>query len=321
MAATAIRPWTVLVTAPRACQAIDKYRDSLQCAGCRVIAHPTLERLGEDELLPLVGDIDGIVCGDDRITDRVLAAAPRLKVIAKWGTGIDSIDLDAAKARGIAVCNTPDAFSDPVADSVIGYVLLFARQLDGMTSDMRGGAWSRRQLRALSECTIGIVGFGNIGAAVARRAASFRMQILACDIRPLDGPAVATPGVTLTTMDALLAGSDFVTLHADLRADNRHLIDAGRLALMRPSAVLINTARGPLVDETALIRALREGRLAGAALDVFEQEPLPAASPLRDMPNVYLAPHNSNSSAAAAERVHVNTIRNVLEALTGVTQS
>ena len=183
------------------------------------------------------------------------------------------------------------------------------------------GIWSRRQLRALSECTIGIVGFGNIGAAVARRAASFRMRILACDIRPIDGQAVATPGVTLTTLDEVLAGSDFVTLHADLRADNRHLMDEARFAILRPSAVLINTARGPLVDETALISALRDGRLAGAALDVFEQEPLPAASPLRHMPNVYLAPHNANSSAAAAERVHTNTIRRVLEALTGVTQS
>lgn len=321
MAANGTRPWTVLVTAPRACQAIDRYREALQAAGCRVVVHPALERLGEDDLLALVGDIDGIVCGDDRITDRVLAAAPRLKVIAKWGTGIDSIDRDAAAARGIAVCNTPDAFSDPVADSVIGYVLLFARELDHMTNDMRAGIWSRRQLRALSECTIGIVGFGNIGAAVARRAASFRMRILACDIRPIDGQAVATPGVTLTTLDEVLAGSDFVTLHADLRADNRHLMDEARFAILRPSAVLINTARGPLVDETALISALRDGRLAGAALDVFEQEPLPAASPLRHMPNVYLAPHNANSSAAAAERVHTNTIRRVLEALTGVTQS
>jgi D-3-phosphoglycerate dehydrogenase / 2-oxoglutarate reductase len=322
MAAIATR-WTVLVTAPRACQAIDTYRDRLSAAGCQVIAHPALERLDEDELLPLVGDIDAIVCGDDRITARVLAAAPRLRVIAKWGTGIDSIDRDAARARGIAVCNTPDAFSDPVADTVMGYVLLFARRLDGMASDMSAGAWSRRQLRALSECTIGIVGFGNIGAAVARRAAAFRMRILACDAKPIGtgDPAIAAPGVTIAPIDQLLAESDFVTIHADLRPDNRHMIDARRLALLRPSAVLINTARGPLVDEEALISALREGRLAGAALDVFEHEPLPATSPLRHMPHVYLAPHNANSSAAAAERVHANTIRCLLEALTGVTQS
>jgi D-3-phosphoglycerate dehydrogenase len=321
MAQTETRPWTVLVTAPRACQAFEKYREALSGAGCRVIAHPALERLDEDELLAIVGNIDGIVCGDDRITDRVLAAAPKLKVIAKWGTGIDSIDRDAAAARGVVICNTPDAFSDPVADSVMGYVLLFARQLDVMTGDMRAGAWSRRQLRALSECTIGIVGLGNIGQAVARRAAAFRMRILACDIKPIDAAAAAIPDLTMTMLDDVLAGSDFVTLHADLRSANRHLIDARRLGLLRPSAVLINTARGPLVDENALVSALREGRLAGAGLDVFEQEPLPATSPLRAMPNVYLSPHNANSSAAAAERVHTNTIRGVLDALSGVTRS
>jgi D-3-phosphoglycerate dehydrogenase len=302
----------VLVTAPRAYQSIETYRDQLAAAGCQVRAYASRERLSEAELLPLVTDIDAIICGDDRITDRVLAAAPRLRVIAKWGTGTDSIDHAAARARGIAIRNTPDAFSDPVADSVLGYVLLFARQLDGMTFDMRAGEWVRRPLRALSECTLGIVGFGDIGSAVARRAVSFRMRVLASEIRPI---ADRPNGVIVTTLEALLAESDFVTLHADLRPENHHLIDAARLAMMRPAAVLINTARGPLIDEAALVDALAGGRLAGAALDVFEHEPLPAASPLRRFSNVYLSPHNANSSHAAAERVHANTIRSLLEAL------
>lgn len=315
MTATRSLPWTVLVTASRACKDIDRYRQALGDAGCHVEAHPALERLDAADLLPLVSDVDAIICGDDCLTAQVIAAAPRLKVIAKWGTGIDSIDRDAARQRGIRVCNTPDAFSEPVADSVLGYMLLFARGLDRMTAEMRAGCWSHMPLRALSDCTLGIVGFGNIGTAVARRAAACRMRILAYDVRPLDRHAAAALGVHVASLDQVLAESDFVTLHADLRDDNRHLIGAGQLALMRPSAMLINTARGPLVDEDALVSALRAGRLAGAALDVFGQEPLPETSPLRDMANVYLAPHNSNSSPAAAERVHVNTIRQVIHAI------
>jgi D-3-phosphoglycerate dehydrogenase len=308
--------WKVLVTAPRALPVLERYQRELGAAGCAVDSRVPLERFEEVELLPFVGDVDALICGDDRITDRVLAAAPRLKVIAKWGTGIDSIDCEAAARRGVAVRNTPNAFSDPVADSVLGYILLFARRLDRMTDDVRRGGWSHVPLRALSECTLGIVGLGNIGTAVARRAAPFGMRVLACDVRPLNGRAAETADVGVVPLEQLLADSDFVSLHADLRPENGHLMNAERLALMRPSAVLINTARGPLIDEAALVTALRSGRLAGAALDVFETEPLPGTSPLRALPNVHLAPHNANSSPAAADRVHANTIRNVLNALT-----
>lgn len=311
--------WRVLITAPRAHPVLDRYRDQLGAAGCAVESRVPLERFDESELLPMVGDADALICGDDRVTDRVLAAAPRLKVIAKWGTGIDSIDREAAARRGIAVCNTPNAFSEPVADSVLGYILLFARQLDRMSADVRGGGWTHVPLRALAECTLGIVGFGNIGKAVARRAAAFGMRLLACDVRPVGRDVVEELGVEIVALERLLAESDFVTLHADLRPENRRLMNAERMAQMRPTAVLINTARGPLVDEAALIAALQQGRLAGAALDVFETEPLPAGSVLRELPNVYLAPHNANSSAAAAERVHASTIGSVLRVLAAST--
>jgi phosphoglycerate dehydrogenase-like enzyme len=151
---------------------------------------------------------------------------------------------------------------------------------------MREGQWRHVSLRALSECTLGIVGFGHIGSAVARRAAGFRMNVLACDIKPLAGAVADELGVRIVSLEQLLASSDFVSLHADLRPCNRGLINDARLALMRPTAVLINTARGPLIDEAALIRALKDGRIAGAALDVFEIEPLPTSSPLRQLPNV-----------------------------------
>lgn len=310
--------WRVLVTAPRAHPVIDRYRHELGAAGCVVEAHFPVERFEEHELLPLVGDVDGIICGDDRITDRVMDAAPRLKVIAKWGTGIDSIDCDSASKRGIAVCNTPDAFSEPVADTVFGYILLFARQLDRMSDDVRNGRWSHVTLRALSECTLGIIGLGNTGTAVARRAAAFRMRVIAYDVRQTVANAAESLGVRFLPLAELLSECDFVSLHADLRPENYKLMNEERLALMRPSAVLINTARGLLIDEPALISALQGGRLAGAALDVFEVEPLPESSVLRTIPNVYLAPHNANSSVAAAERVHANTIRNIIYVLTGL---
>lgn len=309
--------WKVLVSAPRALAQIDRYRRELEAAGCTVVAQPVLERLEEQDLLPLVGDIDGMICGDDKITARVLEAAPRLRVISKWGTGIDSIDLEAARQRGIAVCNSPGAFSDPVADTVLGYILLFARCLDRMATDMRDGLWQRVPLRSLRETKLGIVGLGNSGRAVARRAAAFGMEVLAntlpTDFQPETHEAIARP-VPLPT---LLAESDFVTLHADLRPDNRHLIGPEQLRLMKPTSILINTARGSLVDEPALIAALSDKRIAGAALDVFEQEPLPPDSPLRSLPNVYLAPHNANASEAAAERVHEQSIRNLLRVLGG----
>ncbi len=310
--------WTVLVTAPRACEAIDRYRRELGGIGCTLVVRPPVERHEEAAMLALVPGMDALVCGDDRITARVIDAAPGLKVIAKWGTGIDAIDLDHAAVRGVPVRNTPDAFSEPVADTVLGYILLAARGLDRMTADVRAGKWERVPLVALGECTLGIVGFGHIGQAVARRAAAFGLRVLACD----DGPVQAAAdrlGVRLVPMEAVLADSDFVTLHADLRPANRHLMGAEQLARMRRSAVLINTARGALIDEPALAEALGAGVIAGAALDVFEDEPLPGTSPLRDLPNVHLAPHNANSSPLAAERVHANTIRNVIEFLGPVT--
>lgn len=308
--------WNILITAPRACEALETYRRGLEPVGCRLLVHPPRERHDEAGLLPLVPDVDGMICGDDRVTARVIDAAPRLRVIAKWGTGIDSIDCQAARRRGVAVRNVPGAFSDPVADTVLGYVLLFARRLDAMDADVRAGRWVHLPLVSLREATLGVVGFGSTGRAVARRAVAFGMTTLACDIRPIEAEA-ATLGVRTVSLDELLAGSDFITLHADLRPESRQMIDARRLAMMRPSAVLINTARGALVDEEALTDALRGGRLAGAALDVFAEEPLPRTSPLRGLPNVRLAPHNANSSSLAASRVHEIAMRNVMQVLRG----
>jgi phosphoglycerate dehydrogenase-like enzyme len=194
-------------------------------------------------------------------------------------------------------------------------MLAFARCQPWMDRAVKSGVWEKIPGRALHECTLGIIGVGTIGRTVARRARAFGMTTLGNDIVAIDHVFLAETGVEMTSLDDLLARADFVSVHCDLNPTSFHLIDARALGRMRPTACLINTARGPIVEEPALVAALQAGTIAGAALDVFEVEPLPPDSPLCRMDNVLLAPHNANSSPAAWERVHWNTIRNLLDGL------
>jgi D-3-phosphoglycerate dehydrogenase len=189
-----------------------------------------------------------------------------------------------------------------------------------MDRDMKTGIWEKIPGRALSECTLGVVGIGNIGKAVIRLGCAFGMQILGNDIIEIDPDFVLENGVEMTSLDDLLRRSDFVSLNCDLNLTSYRLINTLSIRLMKPTSVIINTSRGTIIDEQALIGALQSGTIAGAALDVFEEEPLPLESPLRQMETVMLAPHNANSSPAAWERVHWNTIRNLLDGL-GITPS
>ena len=307
--------WRVLVSAPYMLPVLSEYHSIFEENDVEVIAASVRERLSEAELLPLVGDVDGAICGDDRFTERVLRAAPRLRVISKWGTGIDSIDLQAAGRLGIRVCNTPGAFTDPVADTVMGYILAFARQLHWMDQDIRAGRWQKPLCVSLQERVLGVVGVGNIGVAVARRAVAFGMHVLGNDIVEIPASFLADTGLKVVSLDQLLAETDFVSLNCDLNPTSYHLIGQRELALMKPTAYLINASRGPVVDEQALVHALQERQIAGAALDVFEEEPLPPDSPLRALDNCLLAPHNANSSPQAWRRVHESTIHNLLKGL------
>jgi len=304
---------TVLVSAPYMIPVIDQFRPLLERYGIELMIVPVSERLNEEELLALAGKFDGALCGDDQYTARVLeACAPRLKVISKWGTGIDSIDQQAAARLGIMIGRTPNAFTLPVADTVFGYMLAFVRRQPWMDRVMKQGIWDKIPGRSLSECTLGVIGVGNIGKAVIRRARAFGMHILGNDIVEIAPDFIRENEFQMTSLEDLLHRADFVSLNCDLNPTSYHLMNQRTLAWMKPTAVLINTARGPVVDEPALVRALQNGVIAGAALDVFEKEPLPLDSPLRQMDNVMLAPHNANSSPAAWERVHRNTIRNLL---------
>lgn len=307
--------WRVLVSAPYMQRALDEYRPQFDKRDIELIVPPVRERLSEAELLEWIDNVDGVIAGDDQFTEQVLQEAPRLKVISKWGTGIDSIDCEAAERLGIRVCNTPGAFTDPVADTVMGYVLTFGRQLSWMDRDMREGRWEKRQSVSLRECTLGVIGVGDIGKAVIRRAVAFGMAVLGNDIVDLPTLFVTETGLEVLSKDELLCRADFVSLNCTLNPTSYHLIGERELGLMKPTTYLINTSRGPVIDEPALVNALQQDQIAGAALDVFEEEPLPADSPLRKFDNVLLAPHNANSSPAAWQRVHENTIRNLLEGL------
>ncbi len=308
--------YSVLLTAPYMIPFVDRFQPVFEKYDLELIVPDVRERMEEADLLRYAGQFDGAICGDDRYTERVIqACAPRLKVISKWGTGVDSIDAGACSRYGVKLCRTLNAFTLPVADTVLGYILSFARRLPWMDREMKSGKWQKISGKSLSEYTLGVIGIGNIGKAVTRRARTFGMTILGTDIVPIDPAFITETGIEMTSLEKLLAGSDFISVNCDLNPTSYHLINHDSLSWVKPGAVLINTARGPIVDEKALIEALQAERLAGAALDVFEFEPLPLESPLLKMDNVLLAPHNSNSSPAAWERVHWNTIRNLMEGL------
>ena len=309
--------YKVLVTAPYMQMVIERFRSLFEKENIELVIPPKKERFEEKQLLEMVADVDGVICGDDRFTKRVLQAAPKLKVLSKWGTGIDSIDQEACKELGITVCNTPNAFSNSVADTVLGYILCFARRLPWLDRAMRQGQWQKIPSVALHECTLGVIGVGNVGKEVIRRATAFDMCVLGNDLVEMPSDFLAETGIEMMSKEKLLKEADFVSLNCTLNSTSFHLISDTEFALLKPSAVVINTARGPIIDEPALIRALQNKQIAGAALDVFEIEPLPSDSPLLQTDNVLLASHNANSSIEAWEKVHQNTIRNLLDALKG----
>ncbi len=308
--------YKVLLSAPYMLPFIARFQPVFEHYSCELVIPEVNERMEADEILAYAGQFDGTICGDDRYTPEVIRqCAPRLKVISKWGTGIDSIDKEAAEALGMQVFRTTNAFTVPVSDSVMGYMLAFARRQPWMDDEVKSGKWTKIPGRALSECTLGVIGVGYIGKAVLRKAHAFGMKLLATDIVEVPSDFLQQVPVEMVEMHELLAQADFISVNCDLNPTSRHLLNPSAFALMKPSAVVINTARGPIVDETALIKALKSGHIAGAAMDVFEVEPLPEDSPLRAMENVMLAPHNSNSSPEAWEKVHWNTIRNLLVGL------
>jgi glyoxylate reductase len=246
----------------------------------------------------------------DRVDGAVLDAAPRLKAIANMAVGTDNIDVEAAAARGIAVGNTPDVLTDATADLAFALLLALARRIVPGAAKVRAGEWRTWEPAGdlgadLAGATLGIVGWGRIGQAVARRANGFGMDVI---------HSSRFSGVSL---DALLERSDFVSVHTPLTDETRHLIDGGALALMKPTALLVNTARGGVVDQDALREALHAGTIAGAALDVTDPEPLPADHPLLDAPNLLVVPHVGSATVRTRAKMAAMAVENLLAALDG----
>src|SRR5687767_39933 len=256
----------------------------------------------EDELIPLVASIDAwVVRGATKVTRRLLDAAPRLRWVARAGAGLDNIDVGAASERGIGVLNVPGANAVAVAELVLGLMLALFRRIPAADAAVRRGEWEKMQGRELRGKTLAIVGLGKIGGAVARRARAFEMECIGFDpvVSAADARAM---GVEPVALDDLFPRADVLTLHAPMLPETAGMVGAAQLKRMPRGAVLINAARGALVDEAALVEALRSGALAGAALDVYAEEP-PKASPVLSLPNVVLTPHIGAATVEAQEAV------------------
>ena len=261
-----------------------------------------------------------VVRNRTQVDAALLAAAPKLKVVGRLGVGLDNIDVEACRRRGIVVCPATGANDVAVAEYVICTAMMLRRRAYRASERVAAGAWPRNALIGgeVAGATLGLIGFGSIARHVARRAAALDMKVVAHDpFVPASDPVWERAGVVRFGLDELVAAADIVSLHVPLTADTRGLFGAGRLARMQPSAILINAARGGIVDEEALAVALSEGRLAGAALDVFDSEPLggPAAARLADVPNLILTPHIGGVTEEANVRVSKVTIENVLRVI------
>ncbi len=304
--------YRILVTAPYMQQEIEKFTQFFIENNIEISLPKIIERMDEEGLLRVIGEFDGVISGDDEFTEKVFKEARKLKVISKWGTGINSIDLEAAKKYGVKVFNTSNAFSHPVADTVLGFILSFSRNIISSDKTMKEGKWMKIKGKTLAEQTLGIIGLGNVGTQVAKRANAFNMKIVANDIREIPGVIREQYNITMVTKEELYSTSDFISINCELNGKNHHMLAGDVFEIMDKKPVIINTARGGLIKETDLVDALRNNKISGVGLDVFEIEPLPVDSPLRHMQNCILSSHNSNSSPKYWEYVHENTLKNLL---------
>jgi phosphoglycerate dehydrogenase-like enzyme len=309
--------WKVLITASGFGQTGQHALDILRQAGCQTIIPPKAGPLPAPEMVALLPEIDAVLASLDDYSAAVLGspAASSLKVIARWGVGYDAIDVPAATRNGIVVTYTPGMLDEAVADYTFALLLSLARRVHEAHAAMREGRWKIEWGNDVAGKTLGIIGCGRIGMAVARRASGFAMRLLAYNRTPK--PEAERLGVKFVSLDELLAQSDFISIHAALTPETRGMIGEAQFRMMKPSAFLINTARGALMDESALVKALFEKRIAGAALDVFVTEPLPADSPLRATPHLLLSPHQASSSRQTGERVSNTAAKAIVDLMQG----
>jgi D-3-phosphoglycerate dehydrogenase / 2-oxoglutarate reductase len=307
----------VLVTTEARRHASDAYVRLLRDAGFEVGFAEKNALLTEEDTLKEVAGCAAVLAGSDPYSDRVLAGLPQLRVISRNGVGYDRIDVAAATRHGVAVSITPDSNHQAVAEHALAMMLAVARSVPQNAIDTRAGNWRRRSVAIpLRGRTLGILGLGRIGRSVAVRAAAFGMRLLAFEKFP-DKPFVKAHAIELADLDTLLSRSDFVTLHMPMSVETKEIINRRTLARMQRGSVLINTARGALVNEVDLVEALTSGHLAGAGLDVLATEPPPPDHPLLALDNVIITPHIAAFDSQAIEEMAIDAARNILDLFAG----
>jgi D-3-phosphoglycerate dehydrogenase / 2-oxoglutarate reductase len=293
-------------------------REKLHAAGITIKESGQAGPLSPDVLIQELHDCDAVIASSDPYTEEIFAACPYLQIVSRCGVGIDSVDIPAATQAGVVVTNTPGAMTEAVADYTFALMLSLCRGIVAGDNLMRSGGWGEIRGVLIAGKTLGLVGMGQIGQGVLRRARGFGMQVLAYDPILAASPNAANfPDVRFVDLDELLRLSDFVSVHAPNLPETRRMFSTAQFERMKPTAYFINTARGALVDEDALLQALETGQIAGAATDVYTMEPLPAAHPLRHAPNCVLTPHNAFNAVEAAEAMSLISAQNVLDLWSG----
>ena len=298
--------------------ALDVERAILEPIGCQIVGPYVKDQ--PDSLLTLVADADCVITQFAPVDARVIASMGRARAIVRYGIGVDNVDLDAARARGIPVCNVPDYCIDEVADHTLGLILALTRQFIAHRDRVRSGRWGSgaplHALHALKALTVGIVGFGRIGRAVAERLRPFGCMTIVTDPM-VPQSKIERTGCAPVTIDQMLRTADVITLHCPSVPSTRGMIDAAALSKMKPGSLFINVARGDLVDTNALIDALQSGRLGGAGLDVCEPEPIPPDSLLLGLENVILTPHVASASVPAVAKLRTSAAETAAKAVRG----
>ena len=281
-----------------------------------IVLNPFGRTLTEEEILERWEGVDAILAGTEKYTKEMLKNAPAsLKVISRHGVGLESVDLDAAREQGITVCNTPGANADAVAEAAMGLILSVLRKIPLSDHYVRSNNWKRSEGRLIKGQTVGVIGMGNIGKGVIRRCQGFGAKFMAYDPY-FDKAFAAEYGVTPAGIEDVLKNADIVTLHLPSTPETYHIINAETLAMMKPGTVLINTARGELVDEAALYEALKSGHLGGAGLDVYSSEPI-YNSPLFELDNIVVTPHMAGNTSDTTMNMGMWALENAMKVVTG----
>lgn len=307
--------YRVLISCPLLTETISEYDDRFAEYDISYTVADVEQQLTESELLDRIDEYDGVLIGDDEFTATVIRKADRLSVISKWGIGTDNIDKNAAAENGVTVHNTPSTLNDEVAMVVIGYTIMLTRRLHIIDREIRDGNWYKYRGTSLTGKTMGVVGVGDVGSTVCRKAAGLGMDVLGMDINPLPNDLYQETGIERVDLHELFKRSDVVSVNCALSEETRELIGRTELDLLGADGYIINTARGEIINQVELEAALRENRIAGAGLDVFETEPLNSDQPFTEFENVILGSHNAQNTTEAIQRVTDLAVDNLIAGL------